>query len=223
MIHFRDVNKSYKVGNSRKVILRNGNFTLPWRNIALLGVNGAGKSTLMRLLAGTELPDSGDIIRDVSVSWPLGFSGGFHGSLTGTENLRFICRIYNRSFSEVIEFVRDFTELGAYLDMPVKVYSSGMRSRLAFAISMAVEFDCYLVDEITAVGDARFQERCAREFEKKRATSKVILISHSDSTVREYCDMGCVLVNGRLISYDGIEEALSAYAELLNGNPNMNG
>ena len=219
MIRFQNVYKSYKAGDTRKVILRNASFTLPWRNIGLLGVNGAGKSTLMRMLAGTELPDSGVIHRDVSVSWPLGFSGAFHGSLTGIENLRFICRIYDRPYDEIIEFIKEFTELGAYLGMPVKTYSSGMRSRLAFAVSMAVEFDCYLVDEITAVGDARFQERCSREFAKKRERSKVILISHADSTVREYCDMGGVLFGGALTLYDDVDEAIAAYNEHLRALP----
>lgn len=215
MIRFRNVSKSYRAGTSRKQILTDATFTLPWRNIAILGVNGAGKSTLIRMLAGSELPDDGDIRRDVSVSWPLGFDGGFHGSLSGIENLRFICRIYDRDMEEVSNFVAEFAELGRYLYMPIKTYSSGMRARLAFALSMAIDFDCYLIDELTAVGDARFQERCAREFGRKREQSRIIMVSHSESTVREYCDMGGVLIDGRLDLYDDLDSAILAYREVL--------
>lgn len=215
MIRFRNVSKSYRAGSSRKQILTDATFTLPWRNIAILGVNGAGKSTLIRMLAGAELPDEGEIRRDVSVSWPLGFDGGFHGSLSGLENLRFICRIYDRDMDEVAAYVAEFAELGRYLYMPIKTYSSGMRARLAFAISMAVDFECYLIDELTAVGDARFQERCAREFARKRKESKIIMVSHSESTVREYCDMGGVLVDGRLDLYDDLDSAILAYRQVL--------
>ncbi len=215
MIRFRNVSKSYRAGTSHKQILTDATFTLPWRNIAILGVNGAGKSTLIRMLAGSELPDDGDIRRDVSVSWPLGFDGGFHGSLSGIENLRFICRIYDRDMEEVSNFVAEFAELGRYLYMPIKTYSSGMRARLAFALSMAIDFDCYLIDELTAVGDARFQERCAREFGRKREQSRIIMVSHSESTVREYCDMGGVLIDGRLDLYDDLDSAILAYREVL--------
>ena len=215
MIRFRNVSKSYRAGQSRKHILRDATFTLPWRNLAILGVNGAGKSTLVRMLAGAELPDDGEIIRDVSVSWPLGFGGGFHASLSGIENLRFICRIYNRRIDDVVAYVEDFAELGRYLYMPVKTYSSGMKARLAFAVSMAIDFDCYLIDEITAVGDARFQERCAQEFARKRQDSRIVMVSHSESTVRKYCDMGGVLVDGRLELYDDLDSAILAYEQVL--------
>ena len=215
MIRFRNVSKSYRAGATRKFIIRDASFTLPWRNIAILGVNGAGKSTLVRMIAGAELPDAGAIRRDVRVSWPLGFGGGFHGSLTGIENLRFICRIYNCRIDDVIAYVEDFAELGRYIHMPVKTYSSGMKARLAFAISMAVDFDCYLIDEITAVGDARFQERCAREFARKREKSRIVMVSHSESTVREYCDMGGVLRDGELDLYDDLDSAILAYEQAL--------
>ena len=215
MIRFNNVNKSYKAGNSRKQILRDATFTLPWRNVAILGVNGAGKSTLIRMLAGAELPDTGEVRRDVSVSWPLGFGGGFHGSLSGMENLRFIARIYNRRIDDVISYVEDFAELGRYLYMPIKTYSSGMKSRLAFAVSMAIDFDCYLIDEITSVGDARFQERCAQEFARKRQNSRIVMVSHAESTVREYCDTGGVLVDGRLDLYDDLDSAILAYDQVL--------
>ncbi|MCA0340142.1 MAG: ABC transporter ATP-binding protein [Proteobacteria bacterium] len=215
MIRFKNVFKSYKAGATRKYILRNATFELPWRNIAILGVNGAGKSTMVRMLAGAELPDKGEIQRDVSISWPLGFSGAFHGSLSGIENLRFVCRIYNKRMDDVIGFVEDFAGLGPYLEMPVKTYSSGMRARLAFALSMAVDFECYLIDEITAVGDATFQQRCVREFERKQESSRIILVSHSESTVRKYCDMGGVLYNSELTLYDEIDDAIKSYQEIL--------
>ena len=217
MIRLVEASKSYYAGSGRKIVLDEQTCTLPWRNIGLLGVNGAGKSTLIRLLSGTELPDSGEIRRDVTVSWPLGFSGAFHGSLTGEENLKFVCRIYSRPFKEVLDFVEDFAELGSYMRMPVKTYSSGMRSRLAFALSMAVDFDCYLVDEITAVGDSRFQERCAQAFAAKRSKSRIIMVSHSESTIQEYCDIGCVLANGRLTLYDDLGSAFAAYNKVLEG------
>ena len=215
MIRFRNVSKSYRAGTSHKQILTDATFTLPWRNIAILGVNGAGKSTLIRMLAGSELPDDGDIRRDVSVSWPLGFDGGFHGSLSGIENLRFICRIYDRDMEEVSNFVAEFAELGRYLYMPIKTYSSGMRARLAFALSMAIDFDTYLIDEIIAVGDASFKAKCHAAFRQRRARSRVIMVSHAMRIVRDYCDMGLVMHRGRLTLWEDVEDAIAAHQELI--------
>jgi capsular polysaccharide transport system ATP-binding protein len=216
MIVLDQVSKSYSVQGGRKVVLDQVDAVFPrGRSIGLLGVNGAGKSTLLRLIAGTELPDEGSVTRGTRVSWPLGFLGSFHGSTSGRANVRFIARIYGRDVQDTIAFVEDFSELGRYLDMPVKTYSSGMRARLAFAVSMAIDFETYLVDEITAVGDARFQSRCKEAFKQRRKTADVIMVSHYLDTIREYCDMGAVVADGGLILFDRIEEAISHYEDRL--------
>lgn len=187
---------------------------LSGRSYALLGVNGAGKSTTMRLIAGTELPNSGKIRRSVRVSWPLGFSGGFHASMTGRENVKFVARAYGEDVRRVLNFVEDFAELGDYIDVPFKTYSSGMMARLAFGLSMAIEFECYLIDEITAVGDARFQARCRAVFDQRRANADLIMISHSMETVKSYCSQGAVLVDGQILMFDTVDKAIEAYNRL---------
>ena len=186
----------------------------PGYSYGLLGVNGAGKSTTMRLISGAQLPNSGSIKRNVRVSWPLGFSSGFHAGMSGRENLKFVARAYGADVRHVIDFVADFAELGDYLDVPVKTYSSGMSARLAFGLSMAIEFDCYLVDEITGVGDARFQQRCESIFAKRRANADLIVISHSMETIKMFCDRGIVLVDGRMLYYDNIENAIEMYYKI---------
>lgn len=211
MIVFQNVTKFFKAGAAAKYILQNASFTLPERNIGILGLNGAGKSTLMRLIGAAEMPNKGHIYRYARVSWPMGFSGGIHLSLTGSENVRFVSRIYGEDIERVLHYVRDFTELGRYLDMPVASYSSGMRAKLAFGISMAIDFDCYLIDEITAVGDEPFQRKCREVFDEKKKKAKFILISHSDSTIQAYCDYGVILGNGRIRLYEDVEEAISVY------------
>jgi len=188
---------------------------LPGERIGILGRNGAGKSTLIRLISGAEQPSSGCIRRDMSVSWPLAFGGAFQGSLTGLDNLRFICRIYGVSAEDKIDFLQEFSELGRYLREPVKSYSSGMRARLAFAISMVVEFDCFLIDEIVAVGDARFAEKCNIELFQKRANRAMIIVSHQAGYVREHCTRAAVLENGKLQVFDDVEEAMALYAKQL--------
>jgi len=216
MIRIMGVHKSYAVGDERRVVFDKLNVELPrGRSVGLLGVNGAGKSTLLRLIAGTELPDRGRVVRESRVSWPLGFSGSFHGSTTGRANVRFIARIYGKNVDDTLAFVEDFAELGRYLDMPVKTYSSGMRSRLAFAVSMSMEFDTYLVDEITAVGDARFQARCSQVFRERRGTSDVIMASHNLATLREYCDMGALVCEGGVTLFDRVDDAIRSYRERL--------
>ncbi|MGB0261996.1 MAG: ABC transporter ATP-binding protein, partial [Henriciella sp.] len=153
MLDLVNVSKSYKINGVRKTILSDFSFSFPTeRNVAIMGRNGVGKSTLMRLLAGAELPDSGQIYRGIQVSWPLGFSGGLNGSMTGLENIRFVARIYNKNIKDIVEYVKDFSELGASLKLPIRTYSNGMRAKLAFGLSMAIDFDIYLIDEITAAG-----------------------------------------------------------------------
>lgn len=212
MIELINVSKSYPTPKGFKQVLKPCNISFPQgRNIGLLGVNGAGKSTLLRMIAGSEQPTTGRILRNVKMSWPLGFAGGFNGSLTGAENLRFVCRIYGAPIKNVTQFVQEFSELGDYLDMPLKSYSSGMKARLAFGLSMALEFECYLVDEITGVGDRRFQEKCRDAFKARSEHSSMIMVSHSMPTLREHCDMGLVLEQGELTFYDNIEDAIQRY------------
>ena len=209
MIEFRGVTKNYRVNGIDKSILDNVNLALPiGRNIGILGHNGAGKSTLMRLIAGAELPTEGRIHRHVETSWPLGFSGGFNGNMTGMENIRFVGRMYGQNIQEMIDFVEDFSELGPSLHAPIQTYSSGMKARLAFGVSMAVNFGCYLIDEITAVGDKRFKEKCAEVFAHKLTTSKIIMVSHSARTLEKFCDAGCILHKGQLTYYDDLNDAM---------------
>jgi capsular polysaccharide transport system ATP-binding protein len=177
----------------------------------LLGANGAGKSTLMRLIAGVEESDTGRIIRAASVSWPLGFSGGLHNSLTGIQNSEFIARIYGAPVDRVVDFVADFSELGPYLNMPVETYSSGMRARLAFGISLSIDFDCYLIDEGLSVGDQWFRDKAQAAFDERRRHSGMLFVSHNPGTVKSYCDVGMVLVEGRLIPFTSLAEAADFY------------
>lgn len=212
MIEFRNATKAYPIRNGgRKVVLDNQTLTLPHRNIAILGANGSGKSTLLRLIAGTDKPDIGQIIRSGRISWPLGFGGSFNGSLTAAENLRFVARIYGCDIDEITAFAEDFAELGEFFHMPVATYSSGMRTRLAFALSMAVDFDTYLVDEIIEVGDAYFKEKCRLTFKNKLKHANMIVVTHSIQTLKTYCEIGAVLKNGRIEVFDDIDEAIAVH------------
>ena len=215
MIRFRNVSKHFRTQQHRKTILdRVSADFLPGYSYGLLGVNGAGKSTTMRMIAGTVLPNSGRISKDLRVSWPLGFAGGFHPAMTGRENLNFVARAYGEDVRRVASFVEDFAELGDYINAPVRTYSSGMSARLAFGLSMAIEFDCYLVDEITAVGDARFQKKCRVAFENRRRNADIIMVSHGMDTIKSYCDKAMLLVDGRLMFFDKVNDAIEAYYRL---------
>src|SRR6476659_9053589 len=215
MIHCEQVNKCYPMGHRRKHVLNGINLQIrPGEHVGFLGRNGAGKTTLIKLIGGGELPTSGKVLRTMSVSWPLGFGGGFQGSLTGYDNARFIARIYGREYREIREFVEDFTELGAQLKMPVKTYSSGMRARLAFALSLTIEFDCYLIDEMIMVGDADFHRKCHYELFEKRGDRALILASHSPDLIREFCDSAVVLHQGEGYVYPNVNEALDVYSGL---------
>jgi len=212
MIHLEKVSKSYLAAGTRKVLMRNVTMTFPrGRSVGLLGRNGSGKSTLLRIIGGSIEPDTGVIRRKSRISWPLGFTGGFHGSLTGAQNARFVARIYGADTDDLLARVVDFAEIGSFIHMPVSTYSSGMKARLAFAVSMAVEFDIYLVDEITAVGDAAFKRKCAAAFNEKSGKADIIMVSHSPATIRQYCDAGVVLEGGKLVWHDDVEMALAAH------------
>jgi capsular polysaccharide transport system ATP-binding protein len=212
MIDLEDVTKVYPTRTGSNVVLDAISVNFPFRtNIGILGRNGSGKSTLLRVIAGTEQPDSGRVRRSGTVSWPIGFAGGFNGSLNGEENCRFVARIYGADVDEVVGFTMDFAELGEYFYMPVKTYSSGMKARLAFGLSMAIEFDAYLVDEVTAVGDAQFQRKCRQAFDERSNRSAVIIVSHQLGTIRDYCQRCAVLQSGRLLFFDSVDEASRVY------------
>lgn len=215
MIKLESVVKSYPIGNSKRNVLDGISLTVNMgEKIGILGRNGAGKSTLIRILGGVEKPTSGIVTRNMSISWPLAFSGAFQGSLTGSDNVRFVCRIYNADYNRAMDLVDSFAELGKYLYEPVKVYSSGMRARLAFAISLAVDFDCYLIDEVISVGDAKFHQKCEVELFEKRADKAMIIVSHELHNIREYCNKTAILDKGKLNIFDNIEESLALYQAL---------
>ncbi|MGT0247054.1 ABC transporter ATP-binding protein [Burkholderia pyrrocinia] len=214
MIELVDVSKDYHTRQGRRRVLDTINLQVrAGEKIGILGRNGAGKSTMIRMISGAELPTEGRIRRSMSVSWPLAFGGAFQGSLTGMDNLRFICRVYGADPKAAEPFVQEFSELGYYLREPVKSYSAGMRARLAFAISMAIEFDCFLIDEIVAVGDSRFHDKCHHELFERRRDRSLIIVSHDSGYIREHCDHAAVLVQGKLHTFDDIEDAYTFYRE----------
>lgn len=212
MIDVENVSMHYYTRKGRRTVLDRVNLRLErGRNIGILGRNGAGKSTLVRLLGGAIQPTTGRVRRDMKVSWPLAFSGAFQPHLTGLDNLKFICRIYDVDYRPLMAFVEDFTELGVYFREPVEHYSSGMTTRLAFALSMAIEFDCFLIDEILVVGDKRFHERCHQELFVKRKDRSFILVSHEPNIIRALCQRASVLHEGRLHHFDTVDEAYQFY------------
>lgn len=213
MIDIIDVEKSYPTRDGMVRILSDVNLQIaPGERIGILGRNGAGKSTLVRLISGAERPTRGEIRRQMSVSWPLAFGGAFQSALTGMDNLRFICRIYGTTFDDKVTGVQEFSELGRYLYEPIRTYSAGMRARLAFALSMMIEFDCFLIDEIIAVGDVRFQRKCHVELFEKRADRAMIIVSHDAGFIRESCHRVAMLMNGKLIEFSNVEDGFAAYS-----------
>lgn len=222
MIRLVDVCKAYRVGNRHRIVLDHLNVDfVPGTSVGILGRNGAGKSTLIRILGGASYPDSGTVERTSRISWPIGFRGCFHGSLTGRANLRFVCRIYGADIGEVTRFVEDFSELGDYMDVPVKNYSSGMMAKLAFGLSMAIGFDFYLIDELTAVGDASFKAKSKAVFDERKKSSTLIVVSHSVSTIKQHCDMAGVLDQGKITFYDKINDAVARYEEICKQSPKL--
>ena len=216
MIMLDKVSKVYRTRSGRRTVLDNVSVTFEsGQNFGVLGVNGAGKSTLLRLIAGSEIPDIGVVRRYARVSFPLGFGGTFHGALSGRENVAFVARIYGAGMRAVLQYVEEFSELGEYLHMPVNTYSAGMRARLAFATCLALDFDLYLIDEVTEVGDQRFRQKCAEAFRERMQRSDVILVTHNIHTLRQYCDRGAILANGELTLFDDIDTALGRYHRMV--------
>ena len=215
MISIRNLTKSYLLGDSRHYVFRDISFDFPAnKNIGILGPNGAGKSTLLRILGGIDHPDSGKVQLNASLSWPLGLRGGFIGHMTGRENCRMICNAYGVSQSKMrdkVEFIKELSKIEGYFEQPVAYYSSGMGSRLGFALSMAFDFDYFLIDEITAVGDAHFKKLAKEALEQKRRTSKVIMVSHSMGDLKRFCDVAVLIKNGAVTIYDNFDDAIEAY------------
>ena len=214
-ITFDRVEKYFNTSQGRRVILRETSFELKQgHSIGILGRNGMGKSTMLRMMCGMEKPNRGEVIRHSRVSWPLGLGGSLQGSLTGIENTKFVSRIYGVSSREAIDFVQSFSDLGKAINLPVKTYSSGMRARLTFAISMALKFRCYLIDELTAVGDLRFRKKCEDTFAARRQSADVIIVAHQLGIIRQFADSAAVLHNGELLFFNDVDDAIYYYNNL---------
>jgi len=213
MIELRDIYKTYHARSGPVDVLTGVNLRVNRGDkMGIVGRNGSGKSTLIRLIGGVEQPTSGKIAQTMRISWPLAFTGAFQGGLTGIDNIRFICRVYGKAYEDVIDFVEDFSQLGRFLKEPVKIYSSGMRARLAFAVSLMIDFDCYLIDEVVAVGDARFQQRSHEELFEVRKDRAIIIVSHDPNYMKLHCENAAVLENGRLQFFDKVQDAFNYYS-----------
>jgi len=226
MIKVKNLTKSFFYQGRKTTIFRDLNFTISTgESIAILGANGAGKSTLLRILGGIDLPDSGTIESDVSLSWPVGLVGGFQGSLTGRENVIFVSRIYadKREVADKVRYVEDFAELGVYFDRPFKTYSSGMRSRVTFGLSMAFNFDVYLIDEVTAAGDQRFREKSKKILLDRRRTSDFLMVDHNLWGLKLHCDRAFILHGGKIEEYTDLDEAVAIHTEQLLAAPAVRG
>lgn len=218
MIELRNVSKSYYLGGASKTVARNISFVFPTgTSVALLGRNGAGKSSMLSMIAGTIEPDSGEIVANGTISWPVGFAGSFHPDLTGRQNVRFVARIYGVDTDEMVDFARDFADLEKHFDQPVRTYSSGMKARLAFATSMAVPFDTYLIDEVTAVGDAAFRAKSQAILSARLEQSGAIIVSHSMQLLEQLCTSGIVLDRGRFFYYARVQKAIEHHQHLMQG------
>jgi capsular polysaccharide transport system ATP-binding protein len=212
MLSVEHVYKEYLTRHGRRPVLEDVSFRLErGKSFGILGRNGAGKSTLIRLISGAERPTSGRVVRRMRISWPLAFAGAFHMNLTGLDNLKFVCRLHGVDFRPLVPFVEEFTELGVYFREPVQHYSFGMMTRLAFALSMAVEFECFLIDEAMIAGDARFHERCNQELFVKRKDRARILVTHDTDIIKVLCEQVSVLHQGRLIDFPTVDEAVDYY------------
>ena len=217
-----EMDRVSKVSHSRglvNTVFSNLSFTLsPNDSLAICGANGAGESTLLRLTSGVERPSSGTVRRSISTSWPIGLVSCFKGQMTGADNVRFIARIYDKDQQDILDFVEDFAQLGAFLNQPVSNYSSGMTQRLAFGVSLAIDFDCYIVDEVTSVGDARFRRRCEEEMLARRDRAALVMTSHDPGVLEKFCTRGAVLFGGALTFCDSAEEANAVHHALQMGS-----
>jgi capsular polysaccharide transport system ATP-binding protein len=217
-IEIHNISKTYVTLGRRHTVYRNFNLTIERGvNWGVIGPNGSGKTTLLRMLAGGLVPDSGYILRNMSVSWPIGYSGGLSPNLTGVQNCRFLARLYNKDPNEVTAFAADFSQLGHFMDWPMKTYSSGMKSRLAFALSMAIDFDCMLIDEGTSAGDARFRAKTEALLDERKRRSSLVLVSHNLKEVMRMCDRLLVLGGPHPEITDDVEARVKAYAKELTG------
>ena len=214
MVRFENVTKTYVLNGRRKTVARDVNLDIPsGACVGLLGRNGAGKSTLMRMIAGTLAPSKGQIYHKGTVSWPVGFAGSFHPELSGAQNVRFLARVYGCDTEELVEFVADFAELGSHFHLPFRTYSSGMRSRLAFGVSIGIHFDTYLIDEVTSVGDASFQARSRDLLKERTQSAGAIVFSHAMGMIRQLCTSGAVLEQGTLTYFEDIETAIKVHEQ----------
>lgn len=226
MIEVKNLTKSFFYQGKKTTIFKDLSFRIETgESVAILGANGAGKSTLLRILGGIDLPDSGSIKTDRSISWPVGLVGGFQGSLTGRENVTFVSRIYadKASIDEKVRYVEDFAELGVYFDRPFKTYSSGMRSRVTFGLSMAFDFDVYLIDEVTAAGDQRFREKSKQILLERKETSDFLMVDHNLWGLKMHCDRALLLEGGKIESFSNLDEAVALHTERLLAAPTQRG
>jgi len=218
MIELINVSKFYKTSSGKKYVLKNVNQLIPSNvNVGILGRNGARKSTLLRMLGGIDFPNSGAIVSDKSFSWPMGLAGGFQGSMTGRQNVKFVCRIYGKSdieISRAIESVREFAQIGDYFDMPIKIYSSGMKSRLSFGLSLFFDFDYLIIDETLSVGDKNFQVKSKAALRKKMENCNVLLVSHSMPILKEICHAGIVMHASQMYYFEDINDAIKTYDKI---------
>lgn len=215
MLALRNLTKWYPTAHGRRYVFRDLNFTFPTgKSVGLIGGNGAGKSTLMRLISGTDTPNAGAVVSDVRISWPVGLAGGFQTTLTARENVQFVCRIMGATgaaMRRVVEFVEDFAEIGDYFNLPMKSYSAGMRSRVAFGLSMAFDFDYYLIDEVMAVGDAKFRAKSQAVMKERLGRAHTILVSHNMADIGKYCDIVVLVDKGNTVLYENAKAGIAAY------------
>lgn len=212
MIVLDGISKEFRLNGRRKLVADKISATFPSdKSIALLGRNGAGKSTLLNMIGGSLRLDAGEIRTSGAISWPVGFAGSFHPDLTGAQNTRFIARVYGVDTAELSDFVEDFAQLGSHFRLPIRTYSSGMRSRLAFGVSIGIKFDTYLIDEVTSVGDANFKEKSKRYLNERLETSGALVVSHSMPLIQEICTAAAVLENGKLTYFEDLKEGIACH------------